>query len=478
MNATELERLIEAVLYEGYVLYPYRPSSKKNQRERFTFGRIYPQAYSAAQNGAEPCLMQTECLVQALGPEAAVQIEVRFLQPMLREVGLVRSGAEDNGKLDYRLVPELRIGTERYQTWQEAFERRIELPELSLGNETGVMQRHSFNFEASRELEPLREASGRVAGVFVRSREAINGTIELAAEPAGAGLCKVRVLIRNLSPLPAESLALPDGLLLRVFASTHTLLRSMDASFVSAFAPPAEFKSASAKCQNIGSWPVLVGSEENSERDTMLSSPIILYDYPKLAPESPNPLFDGTEIDEILSLRILTLTDEEKHEASLADNFARQLLERTASLGEDQLLKMHGTMRQPSTAGSLNGDSLHSTTSSQKETTTGAGNGAPVEFDDFFAGRPALKNITVDGVTLKVGDQVRLCPKGRADVMDLALAGQTATIEALEEDIEHRVQVAVVLDQDPGRDLGFLRQPGHRFFFRVDELELLTPQPS
>ena len=77
----------------------------------------------------------------------------------------------------------------------------------------------------------------------------------------------------------------------------------------------------------------------------MLSSPIILYDYPQIAPESAGDLFDGTEIDEILALRILTLTEDEKREMRDGDERARQILERTEALPEEQFLKLHGVLR-------------------------------------------------------------------------------------------------------------------------------------
>ena len=96
-------------------------------------------------------------------------------------------------------------------------------------------------------------------------------------------------------------------------------------------------------CRNVGGWPVLVGEE--GTRDTMLSSPIILYDYPQIAPESPGDLFDGTEIDEILTLRIMTLTDEEKRAAIGLDSRARDLLSRTENLSREQLYDLHGVMR-------------------------------------------------------------------------------------------------------------------------------------
>jgi hydrogenase maturation protease len=107
--------------------------------------------------------------------------------------------------------------------------------------------------------------------------------------------------------------------------------------------PPAAFREAAAGCQNVGTWPVLVGEE--GERDCLLSSPIILYDYPQVAPESAGDHFDGTEIDEMLTLRILTLTEQEKHEMRSVDERARQLLERTETLPAEHLLKLHGVVR-------------------------------------------------------------------------------------------------------------------------------------
>ena len=133
---------------------------------------------------------------------------------------------------------------------------------------------------------------------------------------------------------------------------THTALTVEDGEFISLLDPPAEFSEAVAQCRNIGTWPVLVGIE--GQRDTMLSSPIILYDYPQIAPESPGDLFDGTEIDEILTLRIMAMTDEEKHEMRGVDDRARRILERTEDLPEEHFMKLHGVLRNlsPVKAGS------------------------------------------------------------------------------------------------------------------------------
>ncbi|HVV02221.1 MAG TPA: hypothetical protein VHH88_12710, partial [Verrucomicrobiae bacterium] len=257
------------------------------------------------------------------------------------------------------------------------------------------------------------------------------------------------ITARVINQTPVQEPAGPDQVLMQTFASSHATLVTEGGEFISLLDPPTEWKEEAAGCVNIGVWPVLVGREETGERDAMLASPIILYDYPKIAPESAGPLFDGTEIDEILTLRILTMTDDEKKEMSRVDEQARRLLERTESLPEASLLKMHGTMRENSEP-------------------------APIEFDHFFGAAAPLKGVSVAGVFLKPGDRVRIHPKGRADIMDLALDGKTAVIEAVEQDAENRVHLSLVIESDPGKDLGFARQPGHRFFYGIDEVEPLV----
>ena len=84
-----------------------------------------------------------------------------------------------------------------------------------------------------------------------------------------------------------------------------------------------------------------------------------------------------------------------------------------------------------------------------------------------------LESVLVSGAELRQGDRVRLRPRRGGDILDLALEGKTAVIESIEEDYENRIHLAVILDDDPGRDLGMLRQPGHRFFFSLDEIEPL-----
>jgi hypothetical protein len=131
--------------------------------------------------------------------------------------------------------------------------------------------------------------------------------------------------------------------LLCSLVSTHTILGVREGEFVSFLDPPECWREAAAACRNIGTWPVLAGEE--GQKDTMLSSPIILYDYPQVAPESPGDFFDGTEIDEMLTLRIMTLTDDEKCAMAAVDERAGALLARTEALALEQLLGLHGTVR-------------------------------------------------------------------------------------------------------------------------------------
>jgi len=453
MNPAQLNEIVDAVLYEGYILYPYRATSKKNCRERFTFGRVYPESYSVAQGGAEPFMMQTECLLTACN-EGVVTASVRFLQPMLREIGelvepmITWSGVEPK----FRSIPELRVENQLFQTWREAVERRVEFPALVLNGipdaETGLNV--PFAYPKSRHLEPIVKASGEVVGVVIRSQPEVNGLVQLIARQLEGGTIKLTVRILNQTTMTECELIDPEAVLERTFASAHTILSVEGGEFISSMDPGDEFKTWARSCKNIGTWPVLVGDESKRERSTMLSSPIILYDYPKIAGRSEGNLFDGTEIDEILSLRLQTLTDQEKFEMRHVDERARGVLERIDGLPDDALLKMHGVMRKSEEG--------------------------PVEFDDFFGASTRLESVTVAGVQLNAGDRVRICPNARADVMDLALAGQIAIIEAVEQDLEKRVHLALVLENDPGRDLGMMRQPGHRFFYGIDEIEPLVEE--
>jgi hypothetical protein len=344
MNLATVEKIAKAVLYEGYMLYPYRPSSVKNQ-QRWNFGVLCPQSYSDEQKGSEAWTMRTECLVEA-NSLTTLEIRVRFLQLVARSVGELTkpvSALAPGDVPDFCVVERLALNGRVYQPWQEAIERELCLPAFRLEGLSDKPRHDPFSFSPEKRYEYLLNDGGQTVGVIVRERRAICGAIEVAAKSVADGVVKVSVLIRNTTPFEVVQSSTRHNALLSSMASAHTVLGVRNGKFFSQIAPPDEVSSLAASCKNEGTWPVLVGEE--GQCDTVLSSPIILYDYPQIAPESAGDLFDGTEIDEILSLRIMTLTDDEKREMSQSDERARQMLERTESMPIEQLMKLHGVLR-------------------------------------------------------------------------------------------------------------------------------------
>ncbi|HYM06759.1 MAG TPA: hypothetical protein VEU11_09380 [Terriglobales bacterium] len=344
MNLEVVEQIAKAVLYEGYMLYPYRPSSVKNQ-QRWNFGVLCPQSYSEAQKGSEAWTMQTECLVEG-STMTCLEVRVRFLQLVSRTVGRLTMPMNEllPGELpEFVLLDKLAVNGRIYQPWQEVVEREVTLPVYNLGALGYRLVPDAFIFPAEKQFEYLRDTSGQIVGVIVRERKPLSGAIEIMGEQVADGLLKIGVRIRNTTPFEVTQETSRDDALLSSMASTHTVLGVQDGRFVSLLAPPDAFRELAAGCRNVGTWPVLVGEE--GQCDTLLSSPIILYDYPKIAPESAGDLFDGTEIDEILSLRIMTLTDDEKREMRQSDERARAMLERTETMPVEQLMKLHGVLR-------------------------------------------------------------------------------------------------------------------------------------
>ena len=343
MNQLLVDQIVNAVLYEGYILYPYRPSVKNKQR--WTFGGLCPRSYSEAHGGSEAWTMRTECLVRG-SATTAIQVEVRFLHLTARLVGELnplRNELPDGEEPAYRLVERLQVGDRLLLAWQEAEERRVSLDELDLLSLAVQSRRREFDFPAHRRLEPVRGPTGEIVAVVVREQQPVTGVLIVSAEQVAEELFKVSVWIENQTPLEDAGNRDRDEALLRSLVSTHTVLAAHNGEFVSLIDPPEEWRELVASCRNVGAWPVLVGNA--GEKDTMLSSPIILYDYPQIAPESPGDLFDSTEIDEILTLRILTLTDEEKQAAVAVDGRVRALLHRSETLDPEQMRRMHGTVR-------------------------------------------------------------------------------------------------------------------------------------
>lgn len=291
MNFDRVATLAQTLLYEGYLLYPYRTTSAKNQH-RWMFGTIYPRSFVETQDEADRWWTQTEVLVRG-DDDTVTGARVRFLH-------IAESGA---------------------------VEREVDAPPRPLRQRLHTPETTAFAFGPDAGGSTLR------------------GALDISAARAGHGLYTLTTRVRNLTPISfAETMERGhrrDAALRDAFASAHTLLGVSGGEFVSLVDPPAGLREAAAGCRNVGVWPVLVG--EAGARDTMLSAPVILDDYPRLAPESPGDFFDATEIDELLTLRILTLTDEEKQAMQAGDARGRALLERTEALADDERRRLHSS---------------------------------------------------------------------------------------------------------------------------------------
>jgi hypothetical protein len=318
-----IRAIADAVLYEGYVLWPYRRSALKNTH-RWTFGGVYPRAHAEARDaGDDPWTMQTECLVEG-GAGARVEVGLRFLHIVWRQV------VDAEG----RAVDALDAGGERHLTWEEAVEREVgtgarTLDALAAGCDVPI------RIAAGRDEEPLG-----AEGAVVRTWESLEGVLHVVTEPVREGLHRISARVENHTPWAGGP---REQALRRTFCSTHVVLRATGGAFVSLTDPPDGLHDAAAACRNEGCWPVLVG--EPGDRGTMLASPIILEDHPRVAPESPGDLFDGGEIDQLLTLNILGLTDEEKAEMRATDPRAREILDRTEALTPEELMRLHGMVR-------------------------------------------------------------------------------------------------------------------------------------
>ena len=326
----EIAKIADAVLYEGYVLWPYSRSATKNQR-RWTFGGVYPEAHSA-DHPDDAFVMQTECLVEG-GEDCRLDVRVRFLHVVARQVARA-------GEHGLERVEELTVEDEHHVSWDEATEREVKLTDASPAR-LATGRAVAVDFPAGESLEDLRDGSGRLAGALLRTWKSLRGSVGVAAEELRPGLHRLTVRIVNTTPFAGDD---REQALRQTFCSAHTILRARHGRFVSQTDPPAPVRAEAEGCNNVGTWPVLVGSE--GERHTVLSSPIILPDYPEVAPESPGDMFDAAEIDQLLRLSILSMTDEERREMRASDPKTRAILERTESLSNEELMRLHGAVRE------------------------------------------------------------------------------------------------------------------------------------
>ena len=366
----EAGKVADAVLYEGYLLYPYRASAQKNQL-RWQFGVLAPRRWSEA-GGGDPWCSRTETLVEA-GDDCVVHLRLRALQ----------------------------LETRGRDGWDEGVEREVDAV-LPL-------------FEARTVDFQLPGGPGR---------RAVTGRLRVSAQrlPGPYGVVHLRADVENLTDCE-PGLPRPQALR-RSLVGAHLLIGAAGGTFLSLADPPEWARPFAEGCVNEHTWPVLLGN-------VVLSSPIILADHATVAPESQGDMFDGTEIDEILSLRTLALTDEEKAEARATDPRAAALMDRVDSMPPEVWGRLHGAIR------SLN-----------RVAPTAAAAGASVG----------------------PGRRVRLHPAG-GDAQDMFLDGRVAVVETVLEDLDGHTHVAVSVEDDPRTEM--LQSQGRFFYFRPDEVEPL-----
>ena len=407
MNLDPVRKIADAILYEGYILYPYRASAQKN-RSRWQFGVVMAPGYAAA-DPSETSLTRAECVLEHAG-QPAVRVLLRFLQVQRR------TGPGDS--------------------WDEAIEREVEVAADAAA---------LFGDGVTREFAV--EGGEERADDVVRRREALAGavTIRAAEVPGPWRALRLQIQVENRTepgvvPRRRED-ALPSALV-----AAHTIITVDGGKFLSMTDPPEWAQPAVAECRNEGGWPVLADPGDQ----VVLSSPIILYDHPELADESPGELYDGTEIDEILTLRTLALSDEEKAEARATDPRAAALLDRVESMDPQAMARLHGTIRSPRPPSEPS---------------------VPWWDPDADASvSPDTDSVTIGGRPVARGSLVRLRPGARrADAQDMFLAGRLAEVQAVLYDVDEHPYLAVSLADHPDQDLQIAH--GRFLYFMPDEVE-------
>ncbi len=428
--------IADAVLYEGYLLYPYRASSSKNQ-SRWQFGVLGPPGAADAGIG-EDDTMSTQFLVQP-GTGAELTLVVRFLH-------LQRRRAErDLGGQNYQPVDELTTASGSWLTWDEAVESEFSLGPMEFADPA---QPWSWPIVAAAACDIEAVDGGRL----VRERQEVRATVTVSVEAVGV-VDRVSVTVRNTG----TSAATKEEAIATSLIGTHVIGEAVGGEFVSLLEPPDAAEAAASQCRQHRCWPVLAGPP--GDNDLLLISPIILYDHPEVAEQSEGALYDSTEIDEILTLRVMTMTDAEKAQARATDPLAAQIIDRCDNMSPEAMQRLHGVLRDP-------------------RSDTGAGLIPEIpEGVDWWdpladnAVRPDVDAVLVNGVRVACGSRVRLRPGRRADAQDMFFAGRTARVTSVHEDVDGEQHVGVVVEDDPAADLH--EWYGRYLYFSPDEIEPL-----
>ncbi|BBY36116.1 hypothetical protein MMAN_02500 [Mycobacterium mantenii] len=428
----------DAVLYEGYLLYPYRGTSSKNQ-SRWQFGVLGPPGAAAAGLGEDDTL-SAEFVVDGA---PAVTLVVRFLQLQHRRA------ERTTGDGDFEPVDELRTPAGSWLTWDEAVECERSFGPIALD---GRQRTLSVAADASSDVEYLD------GGRLVRQRQEVWGAMTVASEPDG-DLQRVSVRISNAGA-PARD---KEDAIARSMIGTHIIAEVIGGQFISLLEPPQAATEAVSKCRQQRCFPVLAGPP--GANDMLLISPIILYDHPEVAEQSDTALYDCTEIDEILTLRVMTMTDEEKAQARATDPRAARIIDECDAMSPEAMARLHGVLRDPHSLGASAG--------LVPEIPAGVDWWDPLADN---AVRPEIDAVLVNGVRIARGSKVRLRPRRNADAQDIFVADKTARVTSVHEDVEGNKHVGVVVDEDPAADLHDWY--GRYLYFSPDEIEPLQSQHS
>ncbi len=340
------------------------------------FGIVYPPAHAA---GSPTTFDHVRMVAMAqAGPGATLRATARFLEP----AGVRHEGVE----------------------------RRVELPATPVDALVGEPVTEHFSFDA------------------------VHGRVRMAAQAFDGGMVRVTMCVHNTTEVPEgldRATALRSSLL-----STHPLLQIEGGRFLSLITPPQEAAGAVMTCRQVNTFPVLAAPAD----DVLLGCAIMLYDHPRIAPESRGSLFDGTEIEEALRLHLLALSDGERSELEHHDPALREMLEKAIATAPQDLLGLHGRVEVREPAGA--------------------------EADSEIRGEQEL---TVDGVTYRRGEHVRLRPPAGHNAHDHLLEDRTATIERIYIDYDDKVHLCVTVDDDPGQQI--MRDIGRYLYFKPDEVE-------
>jgi hypothetical protein len=432
----------DAVLYEGYLLYPYRGTSSKNQ-SRWQFGVVGPPGAADAGLGEDDTLA-AEFLVDGA---QAITLVVRFLQLQHRRAERELTGG------GFEPVDELHTESGSWLTWDEAVECEISFGPLAFDNEPRTIPPLPVVALAATDIEAVD------GGRLVRERQEVRGVLTVSSEPDGT-LRRVSVRIGNAGAAATSK----NDSIARSMIGTHIIAEVVGGQFVSLLEPPPAAADAVSRCGQHRCFPVLAGPP--GTHDMLLVSPIILYDHPEVAEQSNTALYDCTEIDEILTLRVMTMTDEEKAQARATDPRAAQIIDQCDAMSPDAMARLHGVLRDP-----------HAVAGLIPEIPEGVDWWDPMADN---AVRPEIDAVLVNGVRVARGSQVRLRPRRNADAQDIFVAGKTARVTSVHEDVEGNKHVGVVVDDDPAADLHDWY--GRYLYFSPDEVEPLeanqTPERS